>query len=115
MIQLAIISGLAISLLSFGGGAYMTHRWYKVEALQSELRVMRLNARRIKSQLGLSKAIDAAGREQEISDDEILRAIETKRPPPIVLKGASDPVPLAVCVDAERMREIGGMGTKRSR
>lgn len=115
MIQLALLSALAIGLLSFGSGAYITHRWYRVEALQAELRVMRLNTRRFKEQLGLSKSIDAATREQEVTDDEIVRAIEAKRPPPVVLRANADPVPAAVCVDDDSMQAIGRMGTKRSR
>lgn len=115
MIQLALLSALAISLLSFGSGAYITHRWYRVEALQSELRVMRLNARRFKAQLGLQKAIDASTREQEITDDEIVRAIEAKRPPPVVLR-PTDPAPaVAVCVDDDSMRTIGTLGKRSKR
>lgn len=115
MIQLALLSALAIGLLSFGSGAYITHRWYRVESLQAELRVMRLNTRRFKEQLGLSKSIDAATREQEVTDDEIVRAIEAKRPPPVVLRANADPVPAAVCVDDDSMRQIGELGKRRKR
>lgn len=115
MIQLALLSALAIGVLSMAGGAYMTHRWYRVEALQAELRVMRLNTRRFKEQLGLSQSIDAATREQEISDDAILAAIEAKRPPPIVLKAGADPIPEPVCVDDDSMRTLGQLGRRNKR
>lgn len=112
MIQLALLSALGISLLSFGGGAYMTHRWYRVEALQAELRIVRLNTQRFKDQLGLSKSIDAATREQEITDEEILRAIEAKRPPPVTIRGTADAVPDPVCIDDGSMQQIGKLGKR---
>lgn len=112
MIQLALLSGLAIALLSFGSGAYITHRWYHVEALQAELRVMRLNARRIRDQLGLQQSIDTSARTQEITDDEIVRAIEAKRPPPVVLRSGQEPVADPVCVDADGMQQIGRIGKR---
>mgnify|MGYP006935479489 CR=1 FL=1 len=111
MLQLAIISGLVISLLSLGGGAYMSHRWYRVDALQSELRVTRQQNQRFKKQLGFSQGVDAAAREEEISDEAIVQSILARAPKPTVSPPATDPD----CVSAERMLDLGELGKRHKR
>lgn len=107
MIQVLAVAGLAISLLSFTGGAVITHKWYRVAQLRADNATMRLNLQRFKAQLNFSEAIDEATQAVEISDAEILLALAAKTSTPTL---PGNPI---VCVDGDSMRDIGKLGQER--
>jgi hypothetical protein len=103
MIQLIAIAAVSSFLFGLTSGGWAVHRWYKVDALQAQVKFLRDDRARYKKSLQLGEDIDDEDTKARITNDEIERAI---------LHRAAELAPVAtpvdhVCVNGQWLLSVG--------
>lgn len=103
MIRLLLIASVGSFLTGLTSGGYIVHRWYRVDALQAQVKYLRLDRARFREALQIGEKVDDDTDKIEASNAEIEQAI---------LKRAREmlgPVPDRICLNPEWVLSIGAL------